>query len=77
MRSLMAAQAGRPLLWIIDSAPLFLGVFASFGGRQVDLLHGKNIQLKERYEQQRNTVTVPQTSDSSAERPDDDEPSDP
>ena len=33
--------------------------------------------LKDMYELQRNTISVPQTFDSSAERPDDDEPSDP
>ncbi len=36
--SLIAAQAGSPLLWIIDTAPLFLGMFAAFGGRQIDAL---------------------------------------
>ena len=31
------AQA-MPLMWIIDSAPLFLGLFASFAGKRQDLL---------------------------------------
>ena len=32
------AQAGSPLLWIIDTAPVFLGAAASFVGRRQDLV---------------------------------------
>lgn len=43
------AQANSPLLWIIDSAPLFLGLFASIGGKQMDRVHAINNELNERY----------------------------
>jgi methyl-accepting chemotaxis protein len=33
---LARAQASSPLLWILDTAPLFLGVFASMAGRSQD-----------------------------------------
>lgn len=42
-------QKTDPLLWIIDTAPLFLGVFASFGGIQLDRLADKNEELERRY----------------------------
>ncbi|MCB9205192.1 MAG: response regulator [Flavobacteriales bacterium] len=48
---LLEAQRASPLLWIIDTAPLFLGLFASFGGRQMDLVKLKNLELKEKYTQ--------------------------
>ena len=37
------------LLWIIDTAPLFLGIFSSFGGHQLDILKRKQNQLQEKY----------------------------
>jgi hypothetical protein len=40
------AQRICPLLWIIDSAPLFLDLLASFGGRQLDVVEEKNIELE-------------------------------
>jgi signal transduction histidine kinase/CheY-like chemotaxis protein len=33
---LLRAQSTTPLLWIIDTAPFFLGLFASFAGRRQD-----------------------------------------
>lgn len=33
---LLRAQASSPLLWIVDTAPFFLGVFASLAGRRQD-----------------------------------------
>jgi len=39
------------LLWIIDTAPLFLGIFASFSGKQLDLVQEKNREINERYDQ--------------------------
>jgi two-component system, sensor histidine kinase and response regulator len=48
---IVQAQVESPLLWIIDSAPLFLGIFASFGGRQMDRVNVKNQELNDRYEQ--------------------------
>jgi two-component system sensor histidine kinase/response regulator len=49
--ALILSQTSSHLLWIIDSAPLFLGVFASFGGRNLDLVKKTNSLLKERYDQ--------------------------
>lgn len=48
---LIEAQKSSPLLWIIDSAPLFLGLFASFGGRQMDIVKLKNAEVQEKYVQ--------------------------
>ena len=44
-------QRESELLWIIDSAPLFLGIFASFGGKQMDVVNEKNREIHERYDQ--------------------------
>lgn len=44
--NVLAVQAQSPLLWIIDTAPFFLGVFASFGGMQLDRLQKRNQDLK-------------------------------
>lgn len=49
--NLMKSQSNSHLLWIIDTAPLFLGLFASFGGRQMDRINHKNTELKEKYDQ--------------------------
>jgi two-component system sensor histidine kinase/response regulator len=49
--SLWQAQADTPMLWIINTAPFFLSLFASFGGVQLDRLEVKNHELEERYEQ--------------------------
>ena len=38
LASLLKAQATSPLLWIIDTAPIFLGAFASAGGRRQDVI---------------------------------------
>ena len=51
LKNLIMIQANSPLLWIIDSAPLFLGIFASFGGIQRDKLELKNIELSYRYDE--------------------------
>ncbi|MFM1876525.1 MAG: hypothetical protein RL266_2262 [Bacteroidota bacterium] len=46
---LLESQRSSPLLWIIDSAPFFLGLFASFGGRQMDIVKLKNVEVQEKY----------------------------
>jgi len=46
---LIEAQRSSPLLWIIDTAPFFLGLFASFGGRQMDVVKVQNTELEEKY----------------------------
>lgn len=48
---LIESQKQSPLLWIIDTAPLFLGLFASFGGRQMDVVKIQNNVLEEKYDQ--------------------------
>lgn len=48
---MILAQKESELLWIINTAPFFLGVFASFGGRQMDKVQQKNLELKEKYKQ--------------------------
>ncbi len=45
---ILQAQAGQPLLWIIDTAPLFLGIFAAFAGCRQDLLVQVNAELEHR-----------------------------
>ncbi|MCB9169398.1 MAG: response regulator [Flavobacteriales bacterium] len=42
-----AVQRGSVLLWIIDTAPLFLGLFAAFGGAQMDKLRKRHQELEE------------------------------
>lgn len=42
----LLAQASDPLLWIIDTAPLFLGLFASIAGRRQDNLQKLNAELQ-------------------------------
>jgi two-component system sensor histidine kinase/response regulator len=46
---LIEAQKTSPLLWIINTAPFFLGLFASFGGRQMDVVNIKNAEVQEKY----------------------------
>jgi GAF domain-containing protein len=46
--SITEVQAGDPLLWIIDTAPLFLGLFAAFAGRRQDRLQKLNSELSSR-----------------------------
>ena len=36
--NIVSVQISNPLMWIIDSAPLWLGWFASFAGRRQDKL---------------------------------------
>lgn len=44
-------QKASPALWLVDSAPLFLGLVAAFAGSQLDLVNEKNKQIEERYKQ--------------------------
>ncbi len=43
LASFFAIQRGNPLLWIIDTAPLFLGLFSYFAGRY----HASSLKLNE------------------------------
>ena len=42
-------QTANPLLWIIDTAPFFLGTLAAFAGRQMDRVQETNRELNEKY----------------------------
>jgi len=46
---LLRAQAGSPLLWIIDTAPFFLGVLAYVAGRSQDHVVGLDDARREGY----------------------------
>ncbi len=46
--NLLAMQAQDPLMWIIDTAPLFLGILAGVAGRREDLHLQANKLLQER-----------------------------
>ena len=48
---IVTCQRESEMLWIIDTAPLFLGIFASFGGKQLDRVREKNREINERYDQ--------------------------
>ena len=47
----LVCQQNDPLLWIIDTAPIFLGLFASFAGIQMDRVRQKNLELNEKFVQ--------------------------
>ncbi|WP_103865298.1 ATP-binding protein [Aquimarina sp. I32.4] len=44
-QSIIWVQQQQPIHYIIDTAPLFLGLFAMFGGRNLDKLKEKNKQI--------------------------------
>ena len=48
LSSIIAVQAADSLLWIIDTAPFFLGLFAAFAGRRQDGLQKLNSELSSR-----------------------------
>jgi GAF domain-containing protein len=48
LESLLQVQITTPLHWVIDTAPFFLGLFASLAGRRQDSLARLNEMLKQR-----------------------------
>ena len=46
---MMHCQMRVPAMWIVDLAPLVLGVMASFGGRALDIAKKKTIESDSRY----------------------------
>src|SRR5687767_15708146 len=48
LSSAVAVQTSDSLLWIIDTAPFFLGLFAFFAGQRQDNLQKLNRELKQR-----------------------------
>lgn len=51
LQTLWKVQRDFPLLWIIDSAPIFLGIFARIGGRRQDDINFYNKNLESRIAQ--------------------------
>jgi polar amino acid transport system substrate-binding protein len=51
LHQLIECQKASPALWLVDTAPLFLGLVASFAGRHLDIVNEKNKQIEERYQQ--------------------------
>ena len=45
LNAFFTSQKNAPLLWIIDTAPLFLGIFAYFIGWEVDKVRQKNQEI--------------------------------
>jgi GAF domain-containing protein len=58
LSSIADVQAKDPLLWIIDTAPLFLGLFAAFAGRRQDRLQNLNSELSSRENELRSVQTT-------------------
>lgn len=54
LSSVIMAQTTDPLLWIIDTAPLFLGFFAALAGRRQDILQNLNMELQNREKELKN-----------------------
>jgi GAF domain-containing protein len=52
--SLINIQRTDPLLWIVDTAPIVIGLFAGYAGRKQDILSELNIQLRERENELKN-----------------------
>jgi signal transduction histidine kinase/DNA-binding response OmpR family regulator len=51
MANLMEAQRTGKLLWVIDTAPIFLGFFAAIAGRRQDALEASMDALQKTYDQ--------------------------
>jgi len=56
--NIVAAYTSDPLLWIIVTAPLFLGMFAAIAGRRQDELETTNSMLKARERELQSTQLV-------------------
>jgi GAF domain-containing protein/membrane protein implicated in regulation of membrane protease activity len=56
--SILAAFASDPLLWIIITAPFFLGMFAAIAGRRQDELEKTNLMLQSREQELEGTRLV-------------------
>jgi GAF domain-containing protein len=54
LAAIAQAQGTDPLLWIIDTAPLFLGLLAMFAGMRQDAATARNIDLFAREQELRN-----------------------
>ena len=54
LSSVILAQTTDPLLWIIDTAPLFFGFFAALAGQRQDTLQNLNTELQNREKELKN-----------------------
>lgn len=56
--AIAAVQAANPLLWIIDTAPVFLGLFASLIGRRQDHISCLNEHLQKQVDELDNACSI-------------------
>ena len=56
--NIMSVQLADPLLWIINSAPIFLGIFSFLAGRRQDILQSVNQKLEIRERELTNTYAT-------------------
>ncbi len=61
LSSMLAAQSGNPLLWIIDTAPVFLGLFSALAGRRQDRVKEKIDELQRQEAELKNIQNVLET----------------
>jgi len=54
LASMIYTQRTDPLLWIVDTAPIVIGLFAGYAGRKQDILTEVNKQLRERESELKN-----------------------
>ncbi len=57
VENLLQAVADNPLLWIIATAPIFLGLFSSFAGRRQDQIEMINTDLEKKIDERQQMVT--------------------
>ncbi len=58
--AVLSVQSGQPLHWIIDTAPVFLGLFASLAGRRQDRITRINAELEEQRNRARLLAKFPE-----------------
>lgn len=58
LSGVILVQSTDPLLWIIDTAPIFLGIFAALAGRRQDRLQDANTELLRREIELRHAQTT-------------------
>ncbi len=56
LENVVQVQRSNPLHWVIDTAPIFLGLIASFAGRRQDQLMGLNIRLEQQVRESEQTL---------------------
>ncbi len=59
LTSIWVVQASQPLHWVIDTAPLFLGLFASLAGKHQDNVISLHADLQRESERTRNLARFP------------------